>query len=558
MSRYYYFADIKDAVSLSEKHNSDYSQVCLDYIPGSAIAGALAAVMYRDASMPQAVLNDLFQNGRTIFSNCLPLKSSPEGDNDSAMEVVLPAPSCLHYEKGRKEGETDYINLTCGEIGEKQLKQVRAGYINSKCEKFSIKKNSVTKTAIDCNTYGASEGKLYNMSFIEKGTVFWGYIDLPETIPEKTLTSIKDFLNSEIRVGKSRSNEFGRVKLSLMPEKEADKIKSWEKPAGNKGKDLFIWCLSDIEFIDTENGMSTYIPQISNLWISGITGTFESDSSFIRTASVRLFNRKRNGFEGEKCLVKKGSILHFLLKVPLTDTQLQKLNERGIGISRHQGLGRVLVNPSWINNENIHRGTYLFNHLSLTKDSGESKENKQSCQENEANNSYDYLLNFIKGYEKHLKYESMYTIEVQQLKEKIADLYEKARTFNNKLQIDCYGQQRTELEPYGPTKTQWGILVEAIRTGGSKNNKLSDDSNKEIFNSIKEKLKNEKYRESSKNSWDVYFSYNERINTTFAREFMNIIADVMLESLRRVMDQLMLFDLASADQSDFKNFKNGQ
>ena len=103
MSRYYYFADIKDAVSLSEKHNSDYSQVCLDYIPGSAIAGALAAVMYRDTSMPQAVLNDLFQNGRTIFSNCLPLKSSPEGDNDSAMEVVLPAPSCLHYEKGRKE-----------------------------------------------------------------------------------------------------------------------------------------------------------------------------------------------------------------------------------------------------------------------------------------------------------------------------------------------------------------------------------------------------------------------------------------------------------------------
>ena len=57
--RLYYLANMIDSVTVSERHNSDYSQKCLDYIPGSAISGALASVLYRAHDIDKKSLNTI-------------------------------------------------------------------------------------------------------------------------------------------------------------------------------------------------------------------------------------------------------------------------------------------------------------------------------------------------------------------------------------------------------------------------------------------------------------------------------------------------------------------
>jgi CRISPR-associated protein Csx10 len=538
--RYYYFATLVDGVSLSASHSSDYAQVCLDYIAGSAVSGALASSLYRKNTLDTNILNRVFQNNEAVFSNCLPLQECQPADKNGGenLHVVLPAPSCLHYEKGTQEGESDFLNPAIQDPGKTQLKQVRSGYLDSTAQKFSVTRNAITRTAIDPLTQGAKDGQLFTLNFINAGAVFWGYIDIPEnTIPRNVM---EDFLQSEVRIGKSRSSEFGRVKFSLMDEKSQKSVAGiLETPASRDGE-LYLWCLSDAEFINTETAQSTWEPQFSNLWLPGLSkddGTFDPEKSFIRTGRIRLFNRKRNGHDSEKMVIKRGSIIRFTLKKPLDTKQLQELSQRGIGLSRHQGLGRVLVNPAFLSEERIKPGSdnALFPDLPLTL--------LKAAPDKTCLQDYDYLVKFAERCksqgDEFLKYDD----EGQAIMKGIVSIYTASRAYSNSFDTDQYGQTVTDPGRYGPSLSQWSVIRDMVIRCSDASGVMLDDSSA-IFKKISAKLRDENQREAARTGWDTHFTFAGKTNTTFAAEFEGLIKNKPLGALRKALEALKNYDMS--------------
>ncbi|MBQ8708648.1 MAG: hypothetical protein IJ523_11230 [Succinivibrionaceae bacterium] len=524
--RYYYLATLTDAVSLSASHSSDYSQVCLDHIPGSAIAGALACRLYRRGNIDETALDRVFQNNEAVFSNALPL------NRENGLHVVLPAPSCLHYEKGADEEKCGYINLVAGEPGKKQLKQVRSGYLMADGRKYSVTRHSSTKTAIDANTQSAKENQLFTINHIDAGTVFWGSIDIPDgTIRDE---EIKDFLNSEIRLGKCRSSEFGRAQLSLLPESEAKKLESiltgkFSSPKDNK---LFLWCLSDVEFIDLATASGTFTPQGSNLWIKGKYGadiTYNPEQSFIRTARVRLFNRKRNGYDSEKCLIKRGSVICFDLIQSLPEEELKRIAREGVGLSRHQGLGRVMANPSWLSRPNITEHLHLFEDLTIEDSVCKTQNNDEHAEE------YGYLEHYLKIRCGRRSEKENSDRKAGDMLHQIVDLYTAARASACALDKDQYGQEIKGGQNYGPTNSQWGELCSIISSGD------------QVQSRIAQKLKEEKQRDSSRYTWDIHFAYKGNVNTSFAEEFGKLVENADNGTLESLFDVLRQYDLSDLE-----------
>lgn len=536
--RYYYFATLEDAVSLSASHSSDYAQVCLDYIAGSAVAGALASRLYREKTLDANTLNRVFQNNEAVFSNCLPLQEDEKYKENGKLHVVLPAPSCLHYEKGAQQDEADFMNPALQDPGKTQLKQVRSDYLGSNAKKHSVTRNAITRTAIDPVTQGAKEGQLFTLNFINAGTVFWGYIDIPEnTIPGNVM---EDFLKSEVRIGKSRSSEFGRVRLSLMDEESRKSVQAILENPASRDSELYLWCLSDAEFINTDNAQSTWEPQFSNLWLPGLSaddGTFDPEKSFIRTGRIRLFNRKRNGLDSEKMVIKRGSIIRFKLKEPLSPEHLRELSLRGIGLSRHQGLGRVLVNPAFLSEKMVDHNNpnALFQDLPLTLPKTDPD---PSCLED-----YKYLTKFAEMCKKHGEELLKYDNDGQTILEGIVSIYTASRIYNNSFDTDQYGQEVTDPGRYGPSLSQWSVIRDRVIQCPEPSSTILDDRSG-IFREISNKLCNENHRETARAGWDTHFTFAKKTNTTFAAEFEELIRNKPLGALRKALEVLKRYDMS--------------
>ncbi len=545
--RYYYRAVLLDPVSMSASHSSDYSQICLDCIPGSAVAGALAGRLYRGYAREnkerQQILDRLFQNNEAVFANALPLTDDGQ--------AVLPAPSCLHYEKGTEEGVAPYVNRVVeAEQGERQLKQVRSGYLSSAGQKHSVRRSSVTKTAIDRTTQTASDSQLFTLNFIEPGTVFWGYADIPQDVagdPELA-GEISSFLNSVIRIGKCRSSEFGRVRLERLDQEQvAGAVDAALHKPVSIGRWLHLWCLSDVEFVDLASGAGTFVPQASNLWLGDARTEgfrFCPEKSFIRTSRIRNFNRKRNGYDGEKCLVKRGSIITFDLgECFLDDGELAQIAWNGVGLGRQQGLGRVLVNPAWIDREILEPGkpgNELFPEfrIPMTGSSGGA-----SCV-SASDSEYGYLEAYVTRRAADARELIGFRRESAGIIKSILDLYEQARLCNTAL------RGGTADEPdCGPNNSQWSQIYEAVTMGGSDGSSKLKDCAAE-YRGVEDKLKgdSEKQREANRTTWDAHFAWKGNANTTFAKEFMDIARDSSLGALKLAFDKLRLFDLSKSGE----------
>ncbi len=517
--RYYYIAELVDSISISASHNSDYCQNCLDYIPGSAVSGALACRLYRNGKADEKILDRIFQNNEAVFSNCLPLED---------MHPVFPAPSCLHYEKGTNEDNADYINLVKSQPGTRQLKQVRTGYLNCSGHKYSVVRHSSTKTSIDYRTQTAAESKLFTLNFIDSGAKFWGYIDIPDNTLSREC--MEEFLNSQVRIGKCRSSEFGRVKLGLISEKESEMIENFMKKlssAANDSGELYLWCLSDVEFIDLKTVQGTFEPQGSNLWVGGSSFSYYPEKSFIRTERVRYFNRKRNGYDSEKCLIKRGSIICFKSSSQLKQEQLDKIAREGIGFSRHLGMGRVIVNPSWMNQENLNNR--LFDAFCFDK-VDEGKNDRQNYE-----SEYNYLFDYLDSCHRQSEAKKQTDSKAGELLEQIVGLYKKARKFNQMMDSDQYGNSIDSSVQLGPNNTQWGVLRACLSEG------------RDCMDSIRNKLKDERQRDSSRFTWDLHFASDSKTNTTFADEFLILIGKADRSTLVRLFDVLGRYDLSRLD-----------
>ena len=309
----------------------------LDYLPGSALLGAVAARLY--ASLDRKDAYTLFHSGKLRFGDGLPWNGSDAG---------LPTPFAWHHakteppaEQGRLRSERIYNFLRAtGLPGDRQPKQMRGGFIHAD-GRWSRPAHSLRlKTAIDRDSGRAREGQLFGYDALHRGQRFVSLIEADDDLDQALFYRVLEELKGEALLGRSRSAEYGRVKLDPL---------SWEPSRAGEGEDhsLTLWLLSDLALVDSA-GQPSLVPDADTLGIPGARVRW--DKSFLRSRRYSPWNAARHGYDRERLVLAAGSVITLDLSQPLDEAVEERLHA-GLGLYREAGLGRVWMDPPLLKEE---------------------------------------------------------------------------------------------------------------------------------------------------------------------------------------------------------------
>ncbi|MDO5667630.1 MAG: hypothetical protein Q4G44_07385 [Alcaligenaceae bacterium] len=415
--RLYYRLTTQEPLVLSQSTATTNNHLGLDYIPGSAILGAIASRIYNQLSAEQSFA--LFHSGLCRFGPAYPLVVN---------EITLPVPACWHGLKHEEGVISNHAALGFVRESEKQYKQYREGYISHDLQRPTVKQGLTTRTALSDNLT-IKDGQLYTYTTLEAGQEFGGWI---EADSHELLNLIKPFLNSELTIGRSRTSEFGSVKLECSLEQTvALNVKNLDKM-------LVLWCLSDVQCFNAL-GSPTFTPEISEIHAQ-LKGRLNTAKSFIRTRKVRRFNRARGGLDSEQQLIAAGSVLVYDLEEASSDEVLTELANRGIGANRQQGLGWIAINPEWAR-QSEPQGQ-LFEPLVLAEPQFKVVEHNPS-----------QLLDWIEQQVNSNFVAQRIEQDLQRLHQEVAAAYHSARAYNN----------TPRQYQAGPSSSQWRRLDDLVK-----------------------------------------------------------------------------------------------
>lgn len=494
--RLYYRLSTKEPLVISQSTATTNNHLGLDYIPGSAVLGAIASRLYSQLSKEQSFA--LFHSGACRFGPVYPLV-----DN----EIALPVPASWHGLKGDAAKLSNHAAPDFVRDETQQYKQRRQGYINHHLKVAEVKQGLTTRTALDADLR-VKDGQLYTYTTLQAGQHFGGWIEVDSA---EFLDLIKPFLNTELNIGRSRSSEFGRVQLHCPPEQPA------VHEINSLGNTVVLWCLSDTQCFDAL-GSPTFTPDLHMLHPQ-LEGSLDKGKSFIRTRRVRRFNRARNGLDSEQQLIAAGSVLVYQLNQAADITMLQTLAQQGIGANRQQGLGWVQVNPAWAA-QSQPQGV-LFKPLVLPPPP-----------QQEINESSTPLLQWVQQQLAVNKDLQEMEQQVRALHQKICAAYESARKYNN-------------LPPYyqaGPGSSQWRRLDELVKN--------QDNWQLAAFSGEAAVCK----AQNDELGWGLSWQQGKQM-TNFADFAQQHLSGLSAKAMRKFLEQLCRFDPSDYHSLDaYKKF----
>ena len=351
-----FIATMESDVIISETSTTAGTHSSLDYIPGACFLGACAAKIYGSLSQDEAFA--IFHSGKVRFGNAYPLSASGIPS--------LPVPAAWHYFKGEsflEEGKLNVLGIknllhTSGATYEKwaasgrQPKQMRDGYATPDGAIIGKSSEYRLKTAIDRKGKRAAEGQLFGYESLNPGSRWWFSIDIDGDIPKNICEDISSALIGRIRVGRSRTAENGIVKVDF-----AENVVFAPALAASENHQIHIYCVSDIALRDSINGTPVTVPAKEHFQLpDGVR--LAADRSFIRTRRYAPFNGKRKANDLERQVICKGSVSTFAKDdgSVFTEIEISAIRQKliaGVGMYRHDGLGKVLVNPTFIMSETV-------------------------------------------------------------------------------------------------------------------------------------------------------------------------------------------------------------
>ncbi|MCD4653011.1 hypothetical protein K8T06_03655 [bacterium] len=327
--------ETRSNVIVSSHGVKEGSHETLDYIPGSVFLGMAAS---------GKVEPDKLLSGEIRFTNAMPIVNG---------KMLLPIPLNYHQAKFSKEGNPEFFNrlYDLTEYSSQQPKQMRSNYIEPGTQsEYKIDKVMSTKTKLDRTRFGASEdNKLFTYQSIPAGMRYIFSIIVTDEIKKSVLAEIIDKITGTVRIGRSRSAEFGHAFVKPMEKPDFSAISSM-----SMGNEIIIYLQSDL--IPEKNGNPMVHPTAD---MFGLFGSIRLNlrKSFLRTRSYSSWNH----FFGTRMTMRhvftKGSVFTFVdtdKEWSLNDlNQLQEQLNSGVGSYINEGCGQVLVNPKFVVEENL-------------------------------------------------------------------------------------------------------------------------------------------------------------------------------------------------------------
>lgn len=321
-----------DPIVISQSSATEGTHQSLDYIPGSNILGAFASKLYAKIKAKNSLLNafELFHSGQVRFNNAFPVYSN---------KTSYPIPLSLHYEKGQAENNITnslFKNIQDNKQGNKQLKQHRKGYITADLAHLKIKSNLHLRTAINNQTGTAKDSQLFGYQSIPAGISYQTTIDIDNAeTAQQLFKQIKTI--TEIRLGRSKTAQYGRVKITITPPTKANKPISPIIKL-NDEEYLVFWLTSDL-IAYNQQGQPTLTPSLKDLGLLDSQAgdiPIDASKSWLRTRSYSPYNSFRKSYDMEQQVISQGSLLIY----PKTDINLTKL-QQAIGLNTQAGHGKI-------------------------------------------------------------------------------------------------------------------------------------------------------------------------------------------------------------------------
>lgn len=407
----YYRCTFQTDTILSSSSATQGESKPLNYIPGTKFLGIVAKILYDDKSNREQTI-DLFHNSKVQFGD-----AHLEFENRRTLQIPL------MWQFPKKQGlEGDlYLDykldnnfrkeLTSQDI---QLKQARSGFFDLKSQSIlNIDYVFSLKSSYDSDLKKSEEGNMFGYYGIKKGTSWIFYIKYND---EKYIEIIEKSLFGEKKIGRSKSAQYGQVKIEYIAEYEEQDYSSKIELEN----DYLIYAESNLCFYDEYN-QNTLKPKASDLGFDD--GKINWNKSQIRSRLYQTWNEYRHNRDADRWIIEKGSVFY----IEGGKINIDKI-KKGIGSYLSEGFGKILINPEFLLSDEIKLNFKLNKIDELPK-----THIKKAVDSDDSDKT---LINLLKSNRNLRKSKN-------EINEKVNEFVKDNKKFFNKITKSQWGQVRT-------------------------------------------------------------------------------------------------------------------
>ena len=325
MQELIYQVEFLSDIVLPATSNTEGNIQQLDFIAGSNFLGMVAKEYskFKDSF-------DIFHSGKVKFGDATLLYNDKQ---------TYKMPLSYFFDKGKEDTLYNHHLITDFKIFT-QLKQKRNGYITQDLDEVYIEYNYSQKSAYDKKKRKSLESSMFGYSAMKKGLNWRFVVKVDDSISTDDLELLKKTILNSKRLGKSKSAQYGRIKITetIGNMALASSIGGAKAPLPNT---TLLYLNSRVALVD-ENGNPTY-----DLKYICKGADIDYPKCQIKTSTFTPFNGAMQTKTYERICIDKGSV------IVLNELSAEQLNEikNGVGVYLAEGFGDVLINPTFLLNK---------------------------------------------------------------------------------------------------------------------------------------------------------------------------------------------------------------
>ncbi|NPA60376.1 MAG: hypothetical protein GXO30_07970 [Epsilonproteobacteria bacterium] len=469
MVRLNFVCEFKSDIVLHSSSNIEGKIDRFDYIAGSNFLGMVAR-KYPDFGSDAF---EIFHSGVVRFGDGHILK-----DNQETFQVPFAwfAPKGVSLEKALSIGELYNEHFLTKEqydnfIKEnKQPKQQRVGFVTANGELAKLSHNYRQKSAYDKYNRRSKDSAMFGYYSLPKGTKWAFSVEMDS---DEYKDKIIELLESSKRLGKSRSAEYGRVKITFVDEEQKKFIEQDLRQAIEIKDKHYIFLYAQSRLALTNNSINSYKFDLASLQLEEPC-KIAWDKSQIRTSRYTPYVFIRENRDPERLVIDKGSVIAIEVSKDFDVEAYSKRVERGLGLYLSEGHGKVVVNPKFLTDKNPkfkNLKTYFVSESeALAPKKGAINQWLQAQQKQEEQN-YKLLKEvkeFIKNYKKEIRNKKSQWGQIRSL----CSAYTTDKTIYKALFSEKMANNHKEgFLLHGQAKDKWSkYLIEALTNRANKDN----------------------------------------------------------------------------------------
>lgn len=335
MSTFAVLVELDEPVILSASSANAGGHECLNHVPGAVLLGSAASRLY-STLLPDDAFT-VFHSGSVSIGDALPISSTGT--------ITWPAPRSWHLPKGsfalRSAVAETIVDLAKAETTAIQVEQIRAGFVSPELEIVRPRKRRVVKSAIDPTTGRSADQQMFSYEALESGQRFVSVVHAIGGDGEPGCRALKEhFDRRRLRLGRSRSAEFGGVRTTVITRAPADPPRRAPQHAL-----LSVWALSDLALTD-QRGCPTLRPSGEQFgWPSA---EIVWERTHLRSRIYTPFNAHWKRPMMDRVVIEAGSVITFAFKRNDDAKAAFRCPPFMVGLYREAGLGRISVGATFV------------------------------------------------------------------------------------------------------------------------------------------------------------------------------------------------------------------